>query len=52
MLRPRNGRVEVLKKTEVQHGLCNLDTYRQFDAQVKETKRKLLTLKEGDGHAS
>jgi hypothetical protein len=37
------GRVEALKQTEVNHGLCNLDTYRRFDARVKETKRKLLT---------
>jgi SAM-dependent methyltransferase len=37
------GRVEALKQTESEHGLCDLDTYRNFDARVKETKRKLLT---------
>jgi len=37
------GNVEALKKIEVDFGLRNLDTYKQFDARVKETKRKLLT---------
>ncbi len=38
-----SGRVEALKQIEVEHGLRDLDTYRRFDARVKETKRKLLT---------
>jgi 2-polyprenyl-3-methyl-5-hydroxy-6-metoxy-1,4-benzoquinol methylase len=41
--RPSTGRVDALKEVEAEAGLYDLDTYRAFDARVKQTKLKLLT---------
>lgn len=40
--RKSTGRVEALKSVEVEAGLRKIDTYRAFDVQIKETKRRLL----------
>jgi SAM-dependent methyltransferase len=40
--RPPTGRVDALKVVEASAGLYDLNTYRSFDARVKQTKLKLL----------
>jgi SAM-dependent methyltransferase len=40
--RPPTGRVDALKAVEAGAGLYDLNTYRSFDARVKQTKHKLL----------
>ncbi len=39
---PTTDRVPALERVEAEAGLLDLDTYRAFDEQVKETKRSLL----------
>jgi len=39
---PTTDRVAALEQVEAEAGLQDLDTYRDFDEQVKETKRSLL----------
>ncbi len=40
--KPRTGRVEDLRTREQALGFDKIDTYRQFDEQVKATKRNIL----------
>ena len=40
--KPIGGKVEELRARELEAGFTNLDTYKSFEEQIKETKRKLL----------